>query len=265
MSFREWPDIATGIRFGDDLLKVSASYLLVLALWQALSITTGTTVFPGPVATFEAIYSILDSWSSAQHIFITLYRTVVGTVLTGVVSLVLVIAATYVASVRYFFLKVIYPASRALPAISFALLAIVWFGLGTNSVIFVVFITVLPIYLVDLWEELKVTDQPLIEMARSLTDSEIRIFRKVLLPMLVPRLFSSTKLNFSVAFKLALVGELLAAQSGMGFRLFDALHQFRTDLIFAWTLLVIIIIMLSEYYLFDVVEERYLSRWVSHD
>lgn len=264
MSYRAQELIPDDIGFGTDFVKAGLSYCVVLVIWQALSLLTGSTIFPGPVATFEAVFHILTTWVLAQHIFYTVFRTVVGTVLTGVVALVVVIAATYIGPVRYFFEKVIYPSSRALPAVSFALLAIIWFGLGHTAVIFVVFITILPVYLVDLWEELKVTDQPLLEMARSLTSNEFRIFRKVLMPMLVPRMFSSTKLNFSIAFKLALVGELLAAQNGMGYQLYNSLNQFETDYIFAWTFLVIALIMLSEYYIFDITESRYLTRWI-HD
>lgn len=250
--------------FRSNIVKTSLSYVIILVVWKVLSLSTGPTLMPGPMATFEAVLMILTKWALAKHIIFTTIRTIAGTVFTAVISLFVVVAAVYVPPVNYFFKKVIYPASRALPAVSFALIGIVWFGLGDLTVIFVVFITILPIYLIDLWEELKVTDQPLLEMARSLTTNEYRVFKKMILPMLVPRLFSSTKLNFSVAFKLALVGELLAAQSGMGFKLLSALSEFRTDFIFAWTLLVVIMIMLAESYVFDIVEKRHLTRWI-HD
>lgn len=262
MSYKDNNLIPLDLSFSIKVLKLLLSYGIVLLIWQGLSMMTGQVIMPGPIATLEAVYTILTHWSLAQHILYTLMRTIVGTAMTGVVALLTVIAATYINPVWYFFKKVIYPASRALPAISFALLAIIWFGLGNTAVIFVVFITVFPVYLVDLWEELKVTDQPLLEMARSLTGNEYRIFRKVLIPMLIPRMFSSTKLNFSIAFKLALVGELLAAQNGMGYQLYSALNEFKTDYIFAWTLIVIILIMLFEYYVFDIAEDRYLKRWV---
>lgn len=265
MSYGDSRWLPTDFSIGSGLLKTLLSYAAVIVGWQLLSSATGDTVMPGPVLTVEAVYTILTDWTLAQHIFITLFRTVAGTVLTAIAALIMVVAATYLGPVQYFFKKVIYPSSRALPAVSFALLAILWFGLGNIAVIFVVFITVFPVYLVDLWEELKVTDQPLLEMARSLTDNEFRVFRKVLMPMLVPRLFSSTKLNFSIAFKLALVGELLAAENGMGYRLYSALSAYRTDYIFAWTLLVIVLIMLAEYYVFDVTERRYLKRWVHNE
>lgn len=246
-----------------NLFKIIISYGIVLAVWQFLTLVTGELAFPSPVTTFSTIGIILGDWSLAQHIFITLYRTVLGVTFTAMFSLLLVIAATYIEPVRYFFKKTIYPASRALPAVSFALIAIIWFGLGTVSVVFVVFITILPIYLIDLWEELKVTDQPLIEMANSLTSSDYRVFRKVIAPMLVPKLFASTKLNFSVALKLALVGEVLAAQSGMGYKLYLALTEFRTDFLFAWTVLAILLIVLLEFYLFDPFEDRFLGRWMN--
>ena len=205
----------------------------------------------------------MSQWNLAQHALITFYRTVLGVLVSAFVGLVLVLLARYVSAIRVFFLTLIYPMIRAIPVVSVALLAVVWFRLGDGSVIFVVLIAVLPIYLIGLWEGLKVLDASLVEMARAISNKESLIFRKLIFPMLIPFLFSATKLGFSIAFKLALVGEILAATDGMGYMLQHALQEYRTNQVFAWTSIVIVFVIFFDYYFFDWIERRWLYKWES--
>jgi len=115
--------------------------------------------------------------------------------------------------------------------------------------------------MIDLWEGLKVIDATLVEMASVLTSNRTRILKKVVFPMLVPVLFSSTKLSFSVAFKLALIGELLGATSGMGFMVYLSQQEYKTDMVFAWTFLLVLLVVFLEFYFFDLTERKYLYKW----
>ncbi|MBI2881202.1 MAG: ABC transporter permease subunit [Candidatus Tectomicrobia bacterium] len=239
------------------------SYLIFFGLWQASSLVMGNFLMPSPGETFGSIGSILSRWSLARHVLITFYRTVAGVFISALVGLFIVLLARYFSPIRVFFLSLVYPVVRAIPVVSVALLAVVWFKLGDGSVMFVVLIAVLPIYLIGLWEGLKVLDASLVEMARAISPREGLIFRKLIFPMLIPCLFSSTKLGFSVAFKLALVGEVLAAVDGMGYMLQHALQEYRTNQVFAWTFIVIAFVIFFDYYLFDWAERRWLYKWES--
>jgi NitT/TauT family transport system permease protein len=239
------------------------SYLIFFGLWQASSLVMGQFLMPSPAETLKSIAAILSEWERAQHIVITFYRTVAGVLVSALLGLAFVLLARYLTAIRVFFLSVLYPMLRAIPVVSVALLAVVWFRRGAGSVVFVVLISVLPIYLIGLWEGLKVLDAFLVEMARAISRRESLIFRKLIFPMLIPCLFSATKLGFSVAFKLALVGELLAATDGMGYMLQHALQEYRTNQVFAWTFIVIVFVIFFDYYLFDWVERRWLYKWES--
>lgn len=248
-------------------LKVKAgkglviSYAITVLLWYGLGLRMGPDIFPGPIQTFSALGKIFTNPNLIKHVGITFGRTLAGVMVSMFIAVVVVITARYWRPFRYYFLKVFYPVVRAIPSVAIALLAIVWFGLGSGTVIFVILITVLPIYMIDLWEGLKVIDSTLVEMATVLTSNRPRILKKVVFPLLVPVLFASTKLAFSVAFKLALIGELLGATSGMGFMAYLAQQEYKTDMVFAWTFLLVMLVVFFEYYVFDVTERRYLYKW----
>jgi len=238
-----------------------ACYAITVLVWYGIGRVMGPDIFPDPLITLTAVVKIVTNPHLVKHLGITGGRVVLGVLASMAGAVVIVILARHVAAFRVYYLRVFYPVVRAIPTVAIALLAIVWFGLGTRSVVFVIVVTVMPIYLVNLWEGLKVIDATLVEMAAALTSDRARIFRKVILPMLFPILFSSTKLSFSVAFKLALVGELLASTSGMGFMIYIAQQDLKTDMVFAWTFLMLAFVVLFEYFVFDVTERKYLSRW----
>jgi len=254
---RSWVEAVKGIR------GLTISYALTILLWYGLGWRMGPDIFPDPLRTLTAVGKILTNPNLIQHVGITFGRTMAGVIVSMLIPALAVIAARYWAPFRYYFLKVFYPGMRAIPPVAVVLLAIVWFGLGSGTVIFVIVITVLPIYMIDLWEGMKVIDSTLVEMATVLTSNRARIFKKVVFPMLVPVLFASTKLSFSVAFKLALIGELLGATSGMGYMVYISQQEYRTDMVFAWTFLLVMLVVFFEYYFFDVTESKYLYKWQS--
>lgn len=244
-----------------QVLGYLLSYLVVLAAWQLMSLRLGPTVMPSPLETARAALTILSTPVLAQHVPITIFRTVAGVVVSAALAVLLVLGARYLAPFRVFFLNAFYPGLRAVPPVSIALLAIVWFSLGTKAVVFVIVVTVLPIYLIALWEGLKVLDEGLLEMGYAVARNRFAVFRKLAAPMLVPTMFSATKLGFSVSFKLALVGELLAATEGIGYVMHAAQQEYKTHLVIAWTVIMLAVVVLVEYYVFNLVERKYLYRW----
>jgi NitT/TauT family transport system permease protein len=197
-----------------------------------------------------------------QQVVLTLARTLAGLCVGAGISIVLVFSAYYFSPLRIFFLRVIYPVSRGVPVIAVALIAALWFGLGSGGVAFIVMVAVLPLYLVELWEGLKLIDATILEMARAISRRERLLLPKVIVPMLMPRFYAATKLGFSVAFKVALIGEILAATNGMGFfmNLANAEQQFY--LVFSWTLILMGFVVLMERLVFDTLERRFIARWV---
>lgn len=240
-------------------------YGVVVGAWWIGSLALPPIVLPGPVPVATAIGELVRGDRFFSDVGLTFMRTVMGVALSALAALAIIFLARYVGWFRRFYLDALYPLSRALPTVSVGLFGLAWFGLGSPAVAFVVFITVLPIYLTNLWEAQKVADASVLEMARAISRAQFRLVRKVLLPLLVPPLFSATKFAFSVGFKLSLVGEILAASDGMGYSLLHAMQEYKTTHVLAWIVVLIGMVTALDWALFDRLERAILRRWAFDD
>ena len=80
----------------------------------------------------------------------------------------------------------------------------------------------IPFCLINIAEGLRNLDRELIEMGRSFTRREMRILWRLTLPLLVPYGLSATRIAYGVAWKIALVAELLGASNGVGYLMLRA-------------------------------------------
>jgi NitT/TauT family transport system permease protein len=246
-------------------LGTAACYGIVLAVWWLASLAYPPIVLPGPIPVATALGELVRGDRFLTDVGLTFFRTTLGVALSAAAALTIIFFARYVGWFRRFYLDALYPLSRALPTVSVGLFGLAWFGLGSPAVAFVVFITVLPIYLTNLWEAQKVADTSVMEMARAISRARFRLVRKVLLPLLVPPIFSATKFAFSVGFKLSLVGEILAASDGMGYSLLHAMQEYKTDQVLAWIVVLIGMVMALDWAIFDRFERVILRRWAFDD
>ena len=114
------------------------------------------------------------------------------------------------------------PVLNSFPSIGWAILAAIWFDPGDFGVIFVETAILIPFCLINIAEGLRNIDRELMEMGRSFTRHRARIFWRLTLPLLVPYGLSATRIAYGVAWKIALVAELLGAPSGLGYLMLRA-------------------------------------------
>ena len=96
-------------------------------------------------------------------------------------------------------------------------------------------------------------------MIRSFRPSRFDYFRKLMLPAILPTLFTSWKINLSLAIRVVTIAELVGAVTGIGHRLSVAQELFSVADVFAWTLVLVAALFLLEAVVTRL-EER-LLRW----
>jgi ABC-type nitrate/sulfonate/bicarbonate transport system permease component len=105
----------------------------------------------------------------------------------------------------------------ATPVIGLAPLFIIWFGIGINSKIAVVFLlAILPI-IINTESGIRTVDPHLIETARAFSARRSQIFLKVLLPGALPQIVTGLRLGVGRGLLGVVAGELFAAQAGLGY------------------------------------------------
>ncbi|HYY24611.1 MAG TPA: ABC transporter permease subunit [Candidatus Udaeobacter sp.] len=145
------------------------------------------------------------------------------------------------------------------PAISWAFLSVLWFGISDIAPIFTIVLIVFPYVTMNVWEGTKAMDKELTDMATVFRASRSLRLRKVLIPQLMPYLFSSLRISFALSWKIALVSEAFGAGRGVGKELIYWFQGTRVDMMLAWGTSFMLLMVLIEVIVLRQWEKRAFS------
>jgi ABC-type nitrate/sulfonate/bicarbonate transport system permease component len=118
---------------------------------------------------------------------------------------------------------------RPIPPLAFLPIFIIWFGLGELSKVLMIAFSAFFVIYVNTFQGVRYADPLLMRAALSLGVSRRRAFFTISLPSATPEIFTGLRLGMGMSFFVLVAAELLAADSGMGFRIQEARWQFRID------------------------------------
>jgi len=194
-------------------------------------------------------------WS---HIGASLWHVTASLVLSVVAGSLLTRLAHYVPALRLLVHGRIAPFLNSFAGIAWILIGILWFGLNHVTVIFAISLVLIPFAIINMRVGYDAIDADLTEMVRSFGRGKLQHFQRIVLPTLLPFLFSTTRICFGVAWKIALTAELFGGNSGFGYLFNLARQQYDTALV----LVVIGIIVFCVYGIDNFVFEPLQSRLV---
>jgi NitT/TauT family transport system permease protein len=105
----------------------------------------------------------------------------------------------------------------SLPRVALAPLFIVWFGIGLLSKITMVVTMVIFVIFYNVYQGVRGIDQDLLDVVRSFRASRRQTLRWIVLPSLTPWLVTALRLSIGIALIGAVIAELIAASSGLGY------------------------------------------------
>jgi NitT/TauT family transport system permease protein len=127
------------------------------------------------------------------------------------------------------------------PTTAFVPVLIMWFGLGVESRIAVVFLFAFFVIVINTMTGVKQVDNVLLEMARSFGGKEREIFFKIVLPAALPAILAGIRLGMGRAVKGMVTAEMLLTLTGIGGMIMQYGSSFATDALFAVILTVLIV------------------------
>ncbi|MEC5318386.1 ABC transporter permease [Brenneria populi subsp. brevivirga] len=232
--------------------------IFLIAWWQGAQ-HLPAFVLPGPAATWQALLDLWRGETLMHDIGVTFSRVASGFVLAALTGTAFGLALGASRRVARFcepLLAVFNSVSSAI----WAIFAIIWFGISDATTIFVVFMTAMPLILTNVWQGAQNVDAQFIELARSFRMSRWQTLGKIYLPTILPYFFSGARLAFGFGWRVSLVAETLGSSDGIGYRLRQAGDLVQTNQVFAWTLLLVSLMLLLEGGLLKPLE-RHLFRW----
>ncbi len=243
-------------------MKAGFSFLLVLlavpALWQIIVwvFEPKPAFLPPPAMVAGVLWN--ERTSLLGHTFTTLSEAVIGYAIANAIAFGLAVfffhvrGAERVATPWLVVLK-----NVPFPTVASILVVVMGDSLGPKLII-VVLVTFFPI-LANLNKGLKSVDPGLVDRMRTLHATRWQIFSKAAWPASLPYYIAAHEIAFTGSIIAAIVAEWLFAQRGLGFLIVQASTQFRTDRLFAVTIVASGLAMLA--YALVGLAERHVLRW----
>lgn len=238
-----------------------ASILFFIALWDLGHQYYGTLILPAPLDTFKALYALLQDSAMQEEIKTTLSRAGIGfgiSVLLGT-SLGLLAGFFMTASMMS---RPIVTILVGMPPIVWIVLAMIWFGMGDETVIFTVVIASFPIVFVGSLQGTRTLDGDLSEMAKSFHLPWHMKFFDVYFPHIFSYVFPAWVSGLGMAWKIVIMAELLATSDGLGASLAVARSQLDTTGALALVVVMIASLLFIEYIILEPIK-REVELWRS--
>jgi len=236
--------------------------LVVLALlaWWALARGLPEFILPGPVAVARRLIELFVTPEFLWHTFTSTWRVLVSIASALLIGGGLAFLAHEIPWLETVVNERIKPVLNSFPSIGWAILAAIWFNPGDFGVIFVEVAILIPFCLINIAEGLRNIDRELMEMGRSFTRHRARILWRLTLPLLVPYGLSATRIAYGIAWKIALVAELLGAPSGLGYLMLRAQTAADSTTFLAACFAIVLIFVAGERLVIAPLERRFARR-----
>ena len=242
--------------------RVIGEGVVVLALlaWWALARNLPEFILPGPVAVVQRLIELFVMPEFLWHALRSAWRVLVAIAAALLIGGGLAFLAHDAPLFRAVVDERIKPVLNSFPSIGWAILAAIWFDPGDFGVIFVEVAILIPFCLINIAEGLRNIDRELIEMGHSFTRHRARILWRLTLPLLVPYGLSATRIAYGIAWKIALVAELLGAPSGIGYVMLRAQTAADTTTFLATCFAIVLIFIAGERLVIVPLERRFARR-----
>ena len=224
------------------------SLLMVLAVWYVLTWFVSPLLIPKISDVARELVNIVTIPKYLLMIWITTKRLLIGMAIGVSVGIVLGVAMGKVKSIDHFFSPIV-SILQTVPPISWLALALVWFGFNGKPAIFIVVTALVPIISINTREGFKNIDTRLLEMAQIYQLNDKKIYLKIVLPTIFPYIRSATKIGLGMSWKVAVMGEVLTTNDGIGGMIKEARVNMEVEDIIAWSIMIILLFNLTTWLL----------------
>ena len=243
-----------------------AVLLIVLAVvWEGYArALNNPLLFPTLTATLSALLSSMRSGDLPRAIAYTLKLLLEGYVL-GLAFAAFLTALASVSTIGADLLEMLTSMFNPLPSIALLPLALIWFGLGDGSVIFVLVHAVLWSVALNTHAGFRALSPTLRMVGRNYGLSSVGFITKILIPGAFPGILTGLKVGWAFAWRTLIAAELVfgvsSGSGGIGWYIFEHKNQLLIPNVFAGLLTVILFGLFVEHVIFKTIEDRTIRRW----
>jgi ABC-type nitrate/sulfonate/bicarbonate transport system permease component len=215
-------------RYGGYALGFASLFVL----WHMASIhLVSSVLFPPPATVFRKAVILVRNGVLLEHLWASVQRILVGFIAGSLLGIPIGLAMGSFRPVR----QVLEPYTeflRFIPSVAMITVAVIWFGIGEASKIFLIIYTTIFIVILNTAAGVSAIANNKIRAAQALGATRGQIFFHVALPATVPYILTGMRLAMANSFTTIVAAELIAANEGLGKMLWDGRMFMLVDDIF---------------------------------
>ena len=218
--------------YSTPLVLRTFSLFMGLVLWSVIALTGNfhPSLLPPPWQVANRMFIMIMSGELFLHIGISLTRVLLGFFISVCLALPVGIAMGLSKRCRSV-IEPIVELFRPIPPLALIPLAVIWFGIGMTSKLFLIAYGSFFAIVVNTMAGMKAVDPIHVHAAQSLGASPWQILLNVTFRAAVPDIVVGLRLGMGMAFLLIVGSEMIAAHSGLGYLVYDARFHFMGDVI----------------------------------
>lgn len=220
------------------LLPSLAVIVALITLWWAVLIVTGSLIFPTPWMVVTGTWELIENGTLWQHITASLLRVAIG---FGLAVCVAVPLGLWMGWVRgaYRTLNPVFQMLRPISPIAWIPIAILWFGVGDASPIYLIFISSVFPMVVQTTVGVHTIEKRYLRAAENFGVSRRTLFTRVVIPAVLPQVVVGMRIGLGVAWLVVVAAEMIALHSGLGYMIMDSRNAGnRYDLVVAGMIII---------------------------
>jgi NitT/TauT family transport system permease protein len=205
----------------------------LIAIWWAIVARSDSPIFPTPLQVVTGAWDLAQDGTLWDHIRASLFRVAIGFGLAFLVAVPLGLWMGWVSG-AYYTLNPLFQMLRPISPIAWIPVAILWFGVGNMSPIFLIFISSVFPMIVQTTVGVRTIDRRYLRAAANFGVSRPVLFRRVVLPAVLPEIIVGMRIGIGVAWLVVVAAEMIALNSGLGYLIMDSRNAGnRYDLVIA--------------------------------
>lgn len=220
------------------LLPSLTVIMALIAIWWGVLIATGSLIFPTPWMVVTGTWELIENGTLWQHISASLVRVAIG---FGLAVCVAVPLGLWMGWVRgaYRTLNPVFQMLRPISPIAWIPIAILWFGVGDASPIYLIFISSVFPMVVQTTVGVHTIEKRYLRAAENFGVSRRTLFTRVVIPAVLPQVVVGMRIGLGVAWLVVVAAEMIALHSGLGYMIMDSRNAGnRYDLVVAGMIMI---------------------------
>ncbi|MBW4444479.1 MAG: ABC transporter permease [Plectolyngbya sp. WJT66-NPBG17] len=229
-------------------LIIAVSLAVPLLLWSIVSYAklVPPMFLPTPTAVVQAGIDMFTNNDLLSDVIVSCGRVLAGFIAAAVIGVPMGIAMGTFYSMESLFAPFV-GTVRYMPVTAFVPLIVIWVGLGEESKILIITLGVVLYNAIMIADAVKFIPSEMINVAYTLGATRRDVLFRVIVPATFPSVLDTLRVNISGAWNYLVIAELVAAQSGLGFRIIQAQRFLQTEKVLFCILLIGLIGLAIDY------------------